>query len=77
MLNVIDKQLLKEVADLEGIPKGAYNIRKNGKLVGREVSANINIETNPKGGRHRHRYRTGYGRRVGPYPGHPVPGRPP
>ena len=49
MLNVIDKQLLKEVADLEGIPKGAYNIRKNGKLVGREVSANINIETNPKG----------------------------
>ena len=49
MLNAIDKQVLKEVADLEGIPKGAYNIRKNGKLLGREVSANINIETNPKG----------------------------
>ncbi len=49
MLNAIDKELLKEVADLEGIPKGAYNIRKNGELMGREVSANINIETNEKG----------------------------
>lgn len=49
MLNAIDKQVLKEVADLEGIPKGAYNIRKNGKLLGREVSANINIENNEKG----------------------------
>lgn len=49
MLNAIDKKVLKEVADLEGMPKGAYNIRKNGKLAGREVSANINIETNEKG----------------------------
>ncbi len=49
MLNAIDKKVLKEVADLEGIPKGAYNIRKNGKLEGREVSANIDIETNEKG----------------------------
>jgi hypothetical protein len=30
MLNAIDKKVLKEVADLEGLPKGAYNIRKNG-----------------------------------------------
>ncbi|MFP4533295.1 MAG: SufB/SufD family protein [Desulfobacterales bacterium] len=49
MLDAIDKQVLKEVADLEGIPKGAYNIRKNGQLVGREVSANINIEASEKG----------------------------
>jgi Fe-S cluster assembly scaffold protein SufB len=49
MLNAIDKKVLKEVADLEGLPKGAYNIRKNGKLEGRKVSANINIETNEKG----------------------------
>ncbi len=49
MLDATDKQILKEVADLEGIPKGAYNIRKNGKLLGREVSANINITTNEKG----------------------------
>jgi uncharacterized protein len=46
MLDAIDKEVLKKVAELEGIPKGAYNIRKNGKLLGREVSANINIETN-------------------------------
>jgi Fe-S cluster assembly scaffold protein SufB len=49
MLNAIDKQILKQVADLEEIPKGAYNIRKDGKLLGREVSANINIKTNTKG----------------------------
>ena len=49
MFDVIDKQLLKAVADLEGIPKGAYNIRKNGKLLKREVSANINIESNAEG----------------------------
>jgi Fe-S cluster assembly scaffold protein SufB len=49
MLNALDKNLLKAVADLEGIPKGAYNIRKNGKLLAREVSANINIETNADG----------------------------
>ncbi len=49
MLDAIDKELLKTVADLENIPKGAYNIRKNGQLLGREVSANINIETNEEG----------------------------
>jgi Fe-S cluster assembly scaffold protein SufB len=49
MLDASDKNLLKVVADLEGIPKGAYNIRKNGKLLAREVSANINIETNAEG----------------------------
>ena len=48
MLDAIDKQVLKAVADLEGIPKGAYNIRKNGELLGRQVSANINIEADEK-----------------------------
>ncbi len=46
MLDTIDKELLKAVADLESIPKGAYNIRKNGKLLAREVTANIDIVTN-------------------------------
>lgn len=46
MLDAIDKSLLKTVAELEELPKGAYNIRKNGKLFSRHVSANINIETN-------------------------------
>ncbi|MDQ5985372.1 MAG: hypothetical protein CSYNP_01081 [Syntrophus sp. SKADARSKE-3] len=45
MLDAIDKDLLKTVADLEGLPKGAYNIRKDGKLLARETSTNINIET--------------------------------
>ncbi len=49
MFDAIDKELLKAVANLEGIPKGAYNIRKNGKLLKREISANINIETNEAG----------------------------
>ena len=42
MLDAIDKTLLKTVAELEELPKGAYNIRKNGKLLSRHVSANIN-----------------------------------
>ena len=49
MLDALDKEILKAVADLEGIPKGAYNIRKDGKLLGRETSGNINIETNQEG----------------------------
>ncbi len=49
MLDAIDKELLKAVADLESIPKGAYNIRKNGRLLSREVTANIDIETNEDG----------------------------
>jgi len=48
MFDAIDKKILAEVADLESIPKGAYNIRKNGELLGREVSANISIETDAK-----------------------------
>lgn len=49
MLSALDKKILKAVADLEDIPKGAYNIRKNGKLLGRAVSANIIIDTNEEG----------------------------
>jgi Fe-S cluster assembly scaffold protein SufB len=49
MLDALDKKLLKTVADLEDLPKGAYNIRKNGKLLHRQKSANINIETNAEG----------------------------
>lgn len=44
-LNNIDKDLLKVISDLHDIPEGAYNIRKNGKLVSRNVSANVTIET--------------------------------
>ena len=40
-----DKELLATIADLHSVPLGAYNIRKDGKLVSRSVSANINIVT--------------------------------
>ena len=49
MLDALDKDLLKAVADLEDIPKGAYNIRKNGRLLSRATSANTNIESNAEG----------------------------
>ncbi len=40
-----DLRLLREIADLEKTPMGAYNIRKNGESVGRESTENIVIET--------------------------------
>ena len=39
----IDTRLLREVAQLEETPKGAYNIRKNGQLDSRASTANIEI----------------------------------
>ncbi|SMB80756.1 Uncharacterized protein family (UPF0051) [Desulfonispora thiosulfatigenes DSM 11270] len=42
-LSVIDKKILKEVADLHEVPSGAYNIRKNGEAAGRNTTANIDI----------------------------------
>lgn len=44
-LTSVDKDLLKTIAELHDIPEGAYNIRKDGKLVGRSVNANIDIVT--------------------------------
>lgn len=44
-MNEIDRKLLKEIADLETVPPGAYNIRKNSKSDGRAVTANIDIAT--------------------------------
>ena len=45
MLTSIDKNLLREVADLHEIPHGAYNIRKNGEKLARNTTANIDIVT--------------------------------
>jgi len=45
VLDSIDKKLLQEVADLHEIPQGAYNIRKNGKGLSRNTTANIDIIT--------------------------------
>ncbi len=41
----IQLNLLKEVAGLHEVPEGAYNIRANGKLGGRNTTANIDIVT--------------------------------
>ena len=41
--------LLREVADLHGVPEGAYNIRSDGKLAGRSTTANIDIVSKEDG----------------------------
>ncbi len=41
----VDKELLKEISDIDGEIKGAYNIRKNGKGIERKVTENVNIVT--------------------------------
>ena len=42
-MDEIQKRLLKEVADLDSLPVGAYNIRANGESAGRQSTANIEI----------------------------------
>ena len=42
-LDEIQKRILKEVADLHQIPAGAYNIRSDGRSIGRESTENIEI----------------------------------
>lgn len=44
-MDKITKDLLEQVAGLHEIPVGAYNIRKDGQLLSRNVSANIDIVT--------------------------------
>ena len=44
-MDKITQDLLEQVAGLHEIPAGAYNIRKDGELYGRNVSANIDIVT--------------------------------
>jgi len=42
-MDIIQERLLKEIADIEGTPHGAYNIRSNGKGIDRRSTANIEI----------------------------------
>lgn len=44
-LDKIEKNLLKEIADIEKTPMGAYSIRENGKGIARNTTANIDIVT--------------------------------
>ena len=41
----LQKELLKTIADIESVPTGAFNVRENGKLLSRAVTANIDIVT--------------------------------
>ncbi len=45
MLDAIQMNLLEQVAGLHEVPEGAYNIRVNGGLGGRNTTANIDIVT--------------------------------
>ena len=42
-MDAIQKNLLEQVAGLHEIPEGAYNIRSDGQLAGRNTTANIDI----------------------------------
>jgi len=44
-MDAIEKSLLEQVADIHEVPEGAYNIRSNGELAGRNTTANIDIVT--------------------------------
>ena len=48
-MNAVQLQLLREVADLHGVPEGAYNLRANGKTAHRNTTANIDIQTKTEG----------------------------
>ena len=42
-MDLIQKNLLAQVAELHEVPEGAYNIRANGQTEGRNTTANIDI----------------------------------
>lgn len=44
-MDIIEKNLLEQIADIHEVPEGAYNIRSNGKLESRNTTANIDIVT--------------------------------
>lgn len=44
-MDSLEKSLLKQIADIEETPMGAYNIRENGKGIARNTTENIDIIT--------------------------------
>ena len=48
-MDAIEKDLLLQIADLHGVPEGAFNIRENGKTESRNTTANIDIVTKTDG----------------------------
>ena len=45
MMDAIQKELLMQIADLHGVPAGAYNFRVNGEGAGRNTTEHIDIVT--------------------------------
>ena len=75
-MDAIEKKLLEEVADLHGIPEGAYNIRADGKLAGRNTTAHINIVTKEDKPGIDILHRPRHEKRERAHPGHHFPDRP-
>lgn len=48
-MDEFEKRMLKEVAELDSLPVGAFNIRSNGQSEGRNSTANIQIESRESG----------------------------
>ncbi len=48
-MDAIERDLLLKIADLHGVPEGAYNIRANGGTESRNTTANIDIVTKTDG----------------------------
>ena len=48
-MDAIEKDLLLKIADLHGVPEGAYNIRGNSESLGRNTTANIDIVSKTDG----------------------------
>ncbi len=48
-MDAIEKDLLLKIADLHGVPEGAYNIRANGETESRNTTANIDVVTKTDG----------------------------
>lgn len=44
-MDQIEKSLLEKIADIHGVPEGAYNIRANGQAAGRNTTEHIDIVT--------------------------------
>ena len=45
----LERRMLKEVAELDSLPVGAFNIRSNGASEARNSTANIQIESRESG----------------------------
>lgn len=42
-MNEVDKELLKEIADMHSVPQGSFNIRKNGESIAKNSTKDIEI----------------------------------